>query len=391
MSNFKRNAEIKGIIGYTIPHLYTGLHWYVGFYAFDPVEQRMKIKRIKLNHITRVSERRSYANDLIKRLYDKLRAGWNPWIEAENSRAYTTFSDVCNAYRLLLEKFRKDKIFRKDTFDGYASYLRNLIKYNERLKSPITYIYQFNTIYITDFLDHVYIDRNNTPQTRDNYLAWLRIFARYLKAQGYMQTIVTEGIDNYSKRKKEKLRKYLPEDALIRLREHVEKTNKHYLLACYILFYCFIRPKEMSLIRIGDISFKRGIIFIPSENAKNHRDAVVTMNAKIIKLMVDLEIFKHPSDHYLFSREFMPGEQHCSEKRFRDYWIRYVRTALKFPAEYKFYSLKDSGVTMMLRMRLDTLSVRDQARHSSILMTDTYTPHDIQEANPVISKFDTGF
>lgn len=37
----------------------------------------------------------------------------------------------------------------------------------------------------------------------------------------------------------------------------------------------------------------------------------------------------------------------------------------------------------MLR-HYDVLSVRDQARHSSILMTDIYTPHDIQEANDLI-------
>ena len=45
----------------------------------------------------------------------------------------------------------------------------------------------------------------------------------------------------------------------------------------------------------------------------------------------------------------------------------------------------------MLKNNIDNLSVRDQARHSSILMTDTYTPHDIQEANPIIEKFDTYF
>lgn len=39
----------------------------------------------------------------------------------------------------------------------------------------------------------------------------------------------------------------------------------------------------------------------------------------------------------------------------------------------------------MLR-KYDTLTVRDQARHADILMTDTYTPHDIQEANKLILK-----
>ena len=80
-----------------------------------------------------------------------------------------------------------------------------------------------------------------------------------------------------------------------------------------------------------------------------------------------------------------------SEKQFRDYWTHYVRKNLKFPASYKFYSLKDTGVTTMLRSRIDNISVRDQARHSSILITDIYTPHDIEKANPIIKNFDTVF
>ena len=39
----------------------------------------------------------------------------------------------------------------------------------------------------------------------------------------------------------------------------------------------------------------------------------------------------------------------------------------------------------------DVLSVRDQARHSSILMTDIYTPHDIQEANDLIKNYQGDF
>jgi hypothetical protein len=46
---------------------------------------------------------------------------------------------------------------------------------------------------------------------------------------------------------------------------------------------------------------------------------------------------------------------------------------------------------MMLRANTDVLSVRDQARHSSILITDTYTPHDIAKANPLIDKFTCNF
>ena len=90
--------------------------------------------------------------------------------------------------------------------------------------------------------------------------------------------------------------------------------------------------------------------------------------------------------------DFMPGFEYVNEKKFRDYWIREIRKKLHFPDSYKFYSLKDSGITSLLRDRnIDKLSVRDQARHSNILITDIYTPHDIQEANALIETHEDVF
>ena len=83
----------------------------------------------------------------------------------------------------------------------------------------------------------------------------------------------------------------------------------------------------------------------------------------------------------------MPGKDRKSEKQFRDYWQRYVRKNLKLTDRYKFYSLKDTGITNMLRANTDILTVRDQARHSSILITDRYTPKDIQNANSLLLNY----
>ncbi len=107
----------------------------------------------------------------------------------------------------------------------------------------------------------------------------------------------------------------------------------------------------------------------------------------VLKLMIDLHIFDSPGNYYLFSDGFAPGPERRSEKCFRDYWHHHVRKNLKMSDRYKFYSLKDTGITNMLRANTDILSVRDQARHSSILITDIYTPKDIQNANQLLLNY----
>lgn len=171
-----------------------------------------------------------------------------------------------------------------------------------------------------------------------------------------------------------------------RLHDYLYESNRHYLLACYILHYCFIRPKEMSQIKLSNFNIQKGTIFIPDTVSKNRKDAIITLPYKVLKLMIELQVFNNPDNYYLFSDKFRPGENWRSEKQFRDYWTNNVRKNLKFPPKYKFYSLKDTGITEMLRTA-DVLSVRDQARHSSILMTDVYTPHDIKQANKLILSY----
>lgn len=41
----------------------------------------------------------------------------------------------------------------------------------------------------------------------------------------------------------------------------------------------------------------------------------------------------------------------------------------------------------MLRSGVDPITVRDQARHSSLAITNTYTPLDIKEANPLMMNY----
>jgi len=391
MQKFQKNQELAQIVAYTPPRLYVGKEWYVGWYSYDPILQGQRRKKIKLNHIPNKVERRKYANDLIIRLLEKLRKGWNPWIATENSLSYSTFIDVCNHYSKLVTKKAQDGLYRSDTYTSYMSYLRNLKKYNEELKLPIIYIYQFNKQYIIDFLEYIYIDRNNSAQTRDNYLGWFKSFSDFLTQNGYLKEKPTEGIETFSKWTKKKEREYIPEDVLIKARKKIEDINKNFLLASYILFYCFIRPKEMSRLLISDINLKNRTIVIKSDQSKNRRSAPITLPVKIIHLMIDLKVFDNPGNYYLFSKKLKPGQEYQNEKQFRDFWHHYVRKPLKLPDKYKFYSLKDTGVTMMLRANTDILSVRDQARHSSILITDTYTPHDIAKANPLIDKFECNF
>ena len=126
---------------FTLPVLREGTEWYIEFYAFDPALGKLRRKKIKINRIKSLMKRRAYARDVIGRLTTQLQRGWNPWI-AQDIGDLHLFSDVCDSYDRYIEKMYSSGNYRKETYVGYKSYLKNLRGYVE--EHPIYYMYQMD-------------------------------------------------------------------------------------------------------------------------------------------------------------------------------------------------------------------------------------------------------
>lgn len=383
----KKKTAIDEIVAWKTPRFHQASECYVSLSAFDPSRGKMCLKKFMLGHIKGKRAQRVYGEALVKRLTEKLMQGWNPWIEIVQPLEYTSFDEACQRYEDYLMKLLGEHNMREESVTSYISRMRILKEWKEKENINLYYTYQFNKILVGQFLDYVFIDRNNTLRTRNNYLAWLKTFCKYLVERGYVPSDPTEGYSCVKRKGQLKNRDIIPDEVLKEIKHWLSENNKHFLLACYILHYLFVRPKEMSYLKVEDFDIKNKTLFLHGDRTKNHNDAVLTMPDHVLKLMIDLRVFDSPGSYYLFSKDFAPGSERRSEKAFRDYWLNHVRKNLKITDRYKFYSLKDTGITNMLRANTDIITVRDQARHSSILITDIYTPKDIKNANDILLNY----
>lgn len=322
---------------------------------------------------------------------NRLQKGWNPFLKLSDPKEYTTLKEVSQAYARFQLQLARDDERRVKTYNGYTSMLNIFLKWNQEQPKPVVFIYQLRRDVIDEFLDWLWISEQKTARTRDNYLTFLRVFCKWARTKGYMSEDPTEGMQMLQgKRKVEKNRTVIPREDMARLRDYLEKTDRHFLLACYILYYCFVRPNEMAHLRIRDVGVKSGTISVDKSFSKNRKSQVVTVPDHVMMLMIDLRILELPGDWFIFSWDFRPGKDFRLPKYFADKWKK-VATALQFPSQFKFYSLKDTGITDMIKSGEDLLAVRDQARHSSLEMTDRYTPLSAREANTSIKKMEGFF
>lgn len=386
----RHRARYDLIEKYRLPVIKKGKNdTYVYFYVLDPdsiLKGDPKLVRVRhrFNHIKNVRERNAAARRFCEDVAAKLMTGWNPLIDNTGNVSFRPIKGVMDEYLNYLEKAYADGAIRHDSLIDYQSRINILMSYNAQLPEPAKYVYQIDRPYIELFLDYIYIRRNAKPITRNNYLSWLRSVCNYMRGRGYMKSDPTEGIRRLRVGQKE--RKPLTKDAMKRLSDYLRTNDPFYLLACMVHYYTLLRPKEMSYVRLKDISLKEQTIFISGDHSKNHEDAKVTLPAVVIRQMLDLSVFDYPGEYYLFGSGFKPSRERASEKIYRDRWSK-VRKDCGFPPSYKFYSLKDTGVTAMIE-KVGLVVTKDQARHSDISITSVYARKEQMKAQPELKNYE---
>lgn len=269
-----------------------------------------------------------------------------------------TINSIEASYRLYLSRLskqstRKDYTMRFNVFLTWCSM--------ERLDG-------LEEVNFPQFLDYVFLDRGVSPRTHNNYRTWLRSFTSWIRRQLLLEGDPLDGVPPM--REPGKIRQPLPTAMLRQIREHLAAHDRHLLLAVMMEYYCFIRPEELSQLQVGDIDAKRHAIHVRAEISKNGKAEMVGLNTAIVSLMRELGTLRAPKDWYLFSNRLHPGKVRLDSRAFRDRWAR-LRRRLGIPREYQFYSLKDSGIRDLANSA-GIVIARDQARHSSIAVTNKY-------------------
>lgn len=356
------------LVGYTLPRLHTGKSWFVDFSCWDPVAGRMRRKRYYLNRLRTARERYDRASELISVLTLRLRAGWNVWVRVESAREYTLLSEAVSLYRVYCERMAERGQLKRKSMFSYRTYLGMLMDWLEKRAVPVRYCWQLDEFLLSDFLEHILIDRESSARTRNNYWGWLSSFCSWMVRKGFLKENPAARIPKL--REEPKRREALSEAELVCLREYLEVTDRYFLLACLMEYYTFIRPIELVQIRLEDISVSGQCVFVAGCVSKNRRDGMVGLNDRIIRLMLELRVFDHPGCCYLFGRGFRPSERRADGRIFRDYFMK-VRAALHWGDEKQFYSLKDSGIRDLANAE-GVVVARDQARHSDVSTTNRY-------------------
>ena len=379
----------RGIIDYIPARLTEGKEWYVSYYVTYPPTGQMRRKRIKVNRIKSVPQRRTIAREIIKRINGKLAEGWNPFVENAAPKSFHRFDAAINTY---LEVQKKE--LEERSYKSYASFVKILLEYLGKIgRKPDMFVYQFDKSVAAEIMLAIKRNPKISPRTYNNYLMFFKSLFNWLKSFNYITANPFENLRPMPKKLTKAHKELFTPEMRRDLKEYLERESPRYLVACLLCYYCFMRPKEISWMKFGDINFKTQTIRVWEDYAKNDKTSVRTIPDVMMPYLLALD-WSYPNDYFVFSGDkkgrFFAGKTHLEPIYIAKYWIS-VREYFGWSKKVQFYNLKHTGITNMLADGVAPNFVQGQADHQSLEMTTIYaatqTPVSQEDIRKKVSEF----
>ena len=326
-------------------------------------------KRQRVKNISPYQKRLELAKDKMREISERLKSGWNP--DGINKMSNNTIINACDMYLKRLEDRYKADDLRYDSFRSYKSLLNLFKNYLIDKKRDDLLLCNFTQSLVLDYLHYIKIKKNKSYRYANNNRAFLKTFCNYLVDNEMMRINPVQKIKAYKRQPKQ--REIIPEDKLKVILNEIKAKNFEYYIICLLTYLCFIRRTELTKLKVKDFEFQNYIIRLRPEVSKNKNNDMVTIPEFLIEILKNHIKNKNENDFVFSADNFKPGCEKLHPKKISEKWAK-IRTELNFKKTYQFYSLKDTGITRLFKMNIPTITIRDQARHSDIKTTETYTP-----------------
>lgn len=356
----------------------------VEYYVLDPETERPVRKRIKLSKLVRRYPNKHMkqlaAQQVADNLNAKLRGGWSPLHQAEDSRLYTPLS----VFRERFLKAKEAEGCRQTTLTQYGSVTDIWLRWCEDNGHAQKYSGTFLHPEAVRYMDDV-MAQGNRHRSYNNTLKVLRAFFQWGVDHLYAKENPFVGIKTLKKEKK--IRILVPPESRKLISAYYAKVRPSMNIVCQLVYSSAIRPAEILRVQLKHVNLEEHYIVIPAENAKNHHERYATLTPELVRLLTPVKREYSNGELFLFGKneDLLPDREPVNKSYFQKSWER-MRRATGLPKEMQLYSLRDTGITDLLHAGMDPLTVQHHADHSSLAIQKIYTDHFDTGLNEKIYK-----
>lgn len=377
------NSKNTPFVQFIPAQLFTGKTWFVQYSVVNPYSGQMVRKRIKINRIKEMKERRRYAKRLIGEINLKLYSGWNPFQEQEVPRGFTKLLEVCHHFLK-----QKTKELRPDSMRSYQSFVQSFEAWLLESDQIECFCLNFNQQMARDYMRYIYDEKNVSNRTFNNYRRFQLILFNWMVENQFIKINPFVGIK--PKKARHKKRQPVPDNERGLIKDYLMKTDFDFYMVTQLVFYTLLRPKEICQLKPEYFDLKSQTLIIPAGAAKNGNERIVTIPDALVQDLTNWNFNQAKPGQYIFGKGIKPGMDPLDARRLSKKWAA-MRKKLNLSDDLVLYSLRDTGIIQMLRRGISPNEVMKQADHSSLEITTIYLKHANPSGSEEIKKRSDGF
>lgn len=362
--------------------------WFVYFSVRNPLSKKMERfrKNGDINKQASKKERYKVAQALCDEFALMLKNGWTPFDDDEQVIYEDTlqYRGVADIYSEKRKSNRNIHFFASQflqnlsgglseaTVQTYRSKLRTFCSWVDSKGLGGNDIQSIGNGLIKDFFDFIIDSRKLSAISVGKYKQILSTLFEYIIELRYLKINPVYNIKKCNRINDQAARPVYEYD-IKRFKKAILVNDKQLWMAIEFEFYCYLRPgTELRLLKIEDIDFGRGLIYINRDNFKKRVENVKEIpNHFLIKLREEYQLIDYPREYYVIGANGLPGPEPLGKNNLRFRFNR-VRKALKMPTEYKFYSWKHTGGVLASESGIPEKDISDQMGHTTLKTTSTY-------------------
>jgi integrase len=340
--------------------------WYVSYYFLHPTEGKFVRFRETgdINRIDSVTARREALFQLKQARLVLLQSGWSPF-QQYDPETFLVKSGLCSitineAFDRVLAK--KKLLLAPASYSSFRSHVESFRSYFTLRNLTEMDVRSLTQKYVLDFLDERTASGSVSLRTRNNLL---------IDIKSMFSTLVDgEVIDTNPAMRIKKISCASTKNALFnetqlsQMFEWMDSNNPYLGLYCRFIAYTFIRPIELTRLKVKDIDMVKKVIHLSEGQTKNKTGAVIPIIKSLEDELLKLKLDEYPKDYYLFSAKGCPAARPTTRDFFTDKFS-VLKKAMGLGSEFTMYGLKHTFVCQLLRNGAREVDVRRVTRHKT--------------------------
>lgn len=285
----------------------------------------------------------------------------------------------------------------KNTICAYRDTFKLLIKYCQEIKKITVEKIALNDLsseLLIDFLKWLETDRSCSISTRNQRLAAIHSFFRYIQAEEPGGIFHFQKVINIPTKKAPKtIVEHLTPEAIKLLLEQPDKSKRRGrrdLTLISVLYDCGARVQELIDIRVCDVNLATpAVITLTGKGNKIRKVPVMKNTASLLQnYFIENDLDKPWKNEYPL---FTNNQHHKLTKEGVAYIVsKYVASARKIstfmPAKVKVHMLRHSKAMHLLQAGVNLIYIRDFLGHVDLKTTEIYAKADTETKRKAIEN-----